>query len=227
MRDRREDILVLADHFLQQFSRAAGRKPLKFSADARKRLEHHDWPGNIRELRNLLERVAYLCQADKVETTDLAFILRPTKDDTERFSGLDLAGATDAFQKEHIKQAIEKAGGHMGDAAKLLGLHRPNLYRKMRHAGDGDEVVVASWIAWRQEMLQETPKSPTTVVVPPSLLKLLPTLLIGGLGMVGGLFFIIGLRTIWLVLGAAVGVLMVLTFVAAAITQRPRSYHRT
>jgi hypothetical protein len=60
------------------------------------------------------------------------------------------------------------------------------------------------------------------VIVPPSLLKLLPTLMVGGLGMAGGLFFIIGLRTIWLVLGAAVGVLMVLTFVAAAITQRPR-----
>ncbi len=135
LRDRREDILVLAEHFLQQFCRAAGRKPLKISADARKRLEHHDWPGNIRELRNLLERVAYLCQGDKVEAADLAFILRPTKDDTERFSGFDLAGATDAFQKEHIKQAIEKAGGHMGDAAKLLGLHRPNLYRKMRMLG--------------------------------------------------------------------------------------------
>ena len=135
LRERREDILILADHFLQQFSRAAGRKPLKISADARKRLEHHDWPGNVRELRNLLERVAYLCPADKVEAADLAFILRPAKGDVDRFSGLDLAAATDAFQMEHIKQAIEKTGGHMGEAAKLLGLHRPNLYRKMRMLG--------------------------------------------------------------------------------------------
>jgi Nif-specific regulatory protein len=132
LRERREDVLVLADHFLRQFSRDAGRKQLKLSAEARKRLEHHDWPGNIRELRNLLERVAYLCPGDKVEAADLAFILRPAKADSDRFSDLNLADATDAFQREHIQEAIDKAGGHMGEAAKILGLHRPNLYRKMR-----------------------------------------------------------------------------------------------
>src|SRR5207245_1901564 len=66
LRDRREDILVLAEHFLGQFCRDAGRKPLKLSAAARKRLEQHNWPGNVRELRNLLERVAYLGPHDKV-----------------------------------------------------------------------------------------------------------------------------------------------------------------
>jgi transcriptional regulator with GAF, ATPase, and Fis domain len=132
LRERREDILVLADHFLRQFSRDAGRKQLRLSAEARKRLEHHDWPGNIRELRNLLERVAYLCPGDKVEAADLAFILRPAKADADRFSNLNLADATDAFQRAHIQEAIDKAGGHMGEAAKILGLHRPNLYRKMR-----------------------------------------------------------------------------------------------
>jgi Nif-specific regulatory protein len=135
LRDRREDILVLAEHFLHQFCKQAGRKPLKLSAEAKKRLEQHDWPGNIRELRNLLERVAYLCAGDKVEAADLAFILRPGKADAERFANLNLADATDAFQREHIQWAIDKAGGHMGEAAKILGLHRPNLYRKMRMLG--------------------------------------------------------------------------------------------
>ena len=121
--------------FLRQFSKDAGRKPLKISAEARKRLEHHDWPGNIRELRNLLERVAYLCPNDKVDAADLAFILRPAKADGKQFGNLNLADATDGFQREHIQQAIEKAGGHMGEAAKILGLHRPNLYRKMRMLG--------------------------------------------------------------------------------------------
>ncbi len=136
LRDRRDDILVLAEHFLTQFCRQAGRKPLKFSAEAKKRLEQHDWPGNVRELRNLLERVAYLCPHDKIGAEDLSFILRPAKDDEEtRFAGQALAEATDAFQREHIRQAIERAGGHMGDAAKALGLHRPNLYRKMKLLG--------------------------------------------------------------------------------------------
>ena len=135
LRDRREDILILAEFFLRQFSKDAGRKPLKISADARKRLEHHDWPGNIRELRNLLERIAYLCPNDKVDAADLAFILRPGKAEGKSYSDLNLADATDHFQRDHIQQAIDKAGGHMGEAAKILGLHRPNLYRKMRMLG--------------------------------------------------------------------------------------------
>ena len=136
LRERRDDILVLAEYFLQTFCKNAGRKPLKIGAEARKRLEQHDWPGNIRELRNLLERVAYLCPNDRIEVADLAFILRPAKgNDSERFAELNLSDATDAFQREHIQQAIEKTGGHMGEAARVLGLHRPNLYRKMHMLG--------------------------------------------------------------------------------------------
>ena len=136
LRERHDDVLVLAEHFLEQFCRQARRKPLKIGADAQKRLQQHDWPGNVRELRNLLERIAYLCPHDKIGAADLAFILRPAKQNDEaRFAGQALADATDAFQREHIRQAIDRAGGHMGDAAKALGLHRPNLYRKMKMLG--------------------------------------------------------------------------------------------
>jgi transcriptional regulator with GAF, ATPase, and Fis domain len=135
LRDRRDDILVLADHFMAQFCKEAGRKPLKFSADARKRLEQHEWPGNVRELRNLLERVAYLCPNDKVEAADLAIIQRVSKDAVNPYAEMTLAEATDAFQRDHIKYGIERAGGNVSEAAKLLGLHRPNLYRKMKLLG--------------------------------------------------------------------------------------------
>lgn len=136
LRERRDDVLVLAEHFLAQFCRQAGRKPLKVSADAKKRLEGHDWPGNVRELRNLLERVAYLCPNEKIDVADLAFILRPAQPGADaRWTGQALAEATDEFQRQHIRQAIDRAGGHMGQAAKALGLHRPNLYRKMRMLG--------------------------------------------------------------------------------------------
>jgi transcriptional regulator with GAF, ATPase, and Fis domain len=135
LRERRDDVMVLAEYFMQQFCREAGRKTLKFSADARKRMEQHDWPGNVRELRNLLERVAYLCPNDKIDAADLAFILRPGKDAANPYSELTLAEATDAFQRDHILAAIERAGENMSDAAKLLGLHRPNLYRKMKLLG--------------------------------------------------------------------------------------------
>src|SRR5262249_41720329 len=110
----------------------AGRKTLKFSPEARKRLEQHDWPGNVRELRNLLERIAYLCPGDRIEPADLVFTLRPTPDQEQHYEGLSLADATHAFQVAHTRRAIDGGGGTMSDAARLLGLHRPNLYRKMR-----------------------------------------------------------------------------------------------
>jgi Nif-specific regulatory protein len=132
LRERREDILVLAEHFLDQFCRDAGRRPLRLSAEARKRLEQHEWPGNVRELRNLLERVAYLCPEEKVEASDLAFILRPAAKEEDRYADLGLAEATREFERDHIKRAIERARRNMSEAAKLLGLHRPNLYRKMK-----------------------------------------------------------------------------------------------
>ena len=133
LRERPEDILVLAEHFLREFCVQARRAPLKLSAEARRRLQAHSWPGNIRELRNLMERVAFLCAGDKVETDDLAFILSPDKDDVTQFSpDMGLAEATDEFQKDYIRQAVKRVRGNMSEAARLLGLHRSNLYRKIR-----------------------------------------------------------------------------------------------
>ena len=105
----------------------------QFSEAARARLESHSWPGNVRELRNLMERLAYLSTEDCVEVEDLAFILSP-RGGSPLVTNLDqsLAEATLEFQVEYIKRAVERAGGNMTDAASQLGLHRSNLYRKMR-----------------------------------------------------------------------------------------------
>jgi len=134
LRDRREDVLMLAEHFLAKFCRDAGRKTLKLSPEARRRLENHRWPGNVRELRNLLERVAFLSSNERVEADDLVFISRPT-DASEDTAGLPLAEATEAFQRAHIARAIERTRNNLADAAKLLGVHRSNLYRKMKLLG--------------------------------------------------------------------------------------------
>jgi transcriptional regulator with GAF, ATPase, and Fis domain len=133
LRDRGDDILLLADHFLSGFCRRARRKPPKFSADARKRLLQHPWPGNVRELRNLMERLAFLVVGDVIEPGDLAFILSPSPE-TSNLLIVDqpLSSATDRFQIEYIRKAIGRTGGNMSDAADLLGLHRSNLYRKMK-----------------------------------------------------------------------------------------------
>jgi Nif-specific regulatory protein len=136
LRERGDDVMLLAEHFVADFCRKAHRKPLVFSPAARARLEAHAWPGNIRELRNLMERLAYLAPGDRIEADDLAFILSPDTDATPRV-GLDLplAEATDAFQIEYIKRHIDRARGNMSEAAKRMGLHRSNLYRKMRQLG--------------------------------------------------------------------------------------------
>jgi Nif-specific regulatory protein len=136
LRERPEDVLPLARHFLEQFCRQAGRRPLDISPDARRRLQAHSWPGNVRELRNLMERVAFLCRSDQVEVEDLAFILAPqTEEADELAAGVGLSEATIRFQQEYIRKAIKRVQGNMSDAARLLGLHRSNLYRKMRQLG--------------------------------------------------------------------------------------------
>jgi Nif-specific regulatory protein len=136
LRDRGDDILLLAEHFLRQFSRQAGRRPAKFTAAARNRLISHSWPGNVRELRNLMERLAYLSTGERIEADELAFILSPSAGGTSRVdTGLSLSDATDQFQTDYIRQSIERARGNVSLAAKNLGVHRSNLYRKMRQLG--------------------------------------------------------------------------------------------
>jgi Nif-specific regulatory protein len=136
LRDRGSDVLLLAEHFLADFCRKAHRKVLKFTAAARSRLEAHAWPGNIRELRNLMERLAYLSTGERIEAEELAFILSPGGESPALVAiDLPLAQATDRFQIEYIKKHIERAKGNMSGAAKRMGLHRSNLYRKMRQLG--------------------------------------------------------------------------------------------
>jgi Nif-specific regulatory protein len=140
LRERGDDVLLLAEHFLSQFCRNARRKMPKFSAAARKRLLGHAWPGNVRELRNLMERLAYLLPEDrptnKIEAEDLAFILSPRAEQRGSVAiDMSLAEATRVYQIEHIERTIAAAGGNMSEAAERLGLHRSNLYRKMRQLG--------------------------------------------------------------------------------------------
>jgi Nif-specific regulatory protein len=137
LRDRRDDIVPLSEHFLDQFCRDARRPRLKLSAEAKKRLSSHEWPGNVRELRNLMERLAFLAPGPSIESEDLAFILmKPTAAEPGSVpTGLALADATDHFQREYITSALERARGNQAEAARLLGLHRSNLYRKMRQLG--------------------------------------------------------------------------------------------
>lgn len=140
LRDRPEDILLLAEFFLKHFCVHSRRPSLQLSSEARRRLQGHSWPGNVRELRNLMERVAFLSPGERVEADDLAFILSPEKEAHNHLPTADqtLKDATRDFQQVYIRAAIKRAQGNMSQAAEILGLHRSNLYRKMRQL-DMDE----------------------------------------------------------------------------------------
>ena len=138
LRQRGEDVILLAEHFLAEFCARARRATPELSSAARKRLLQHPWPGNIRELRNMMERLAFLTDGDRVEPSDLAFSQAPESAETGISMDLPLADATREFQIEYIRQHIERAGGNMTEAAQRMGLHRSNLYRKMKQLGIGD-----------------------------------------------------------------------------------------
>ena len=136
LRDRPNDVLPLARHFLSGFTAKAGRN-LTLSDAAVRRLQAHAWPGNVRELRNLMERVAFLAPGPTIEPSDLAF-MTPIDKGTEAGAmpvGLSLSDATSDFQARYIESVIARTQRNMTDAAAELGLHRSNLYRKMRQLG--------------------------------------------------------------------------------------------
>lgn len=136
LRERPEDVLPLAEHFLAGFATHARRPKLELSPEARKRMQAHTWPGNVRELRNLMERVAFLAPNDVIGADDLAFILSPDQNRSHEPSlELGLSEATIQFQQEFIRRGIRRVRNNMSEAARLLGLHRSNLYRKMRQLG--------------------------------------------------------------------------------------------
>jgi transcriptional regulator with GAF, ATPase, and Fis domain len=135
--ERGDDVLVLAEHFLSEFSYQIGRQVPRLSPDAKAALKSHDWPGNIRELRNTIERVCYLCSDDQIGSEDLMLtssIAAGGSSVRTAYRGT-LGDATHDFQVDHIQRAIDECDGNMTEAAARLGLHRSNLYRKMRQLG--------------------------------------------------------------------------------------------
>jgi Nif-specific regulatory protein len=133
--ERGDDVLLLAEHFLCAFCRSIGRRVPKFTAAARKRLLAHTWPGNVRELKNLMERLAYLSTEQKIDAEDLAFTDAAQSETSLGQIEGPLSDATRQFQVRYIERTVDRTRGNMSEAARLLGLHRSNLYRKMKQLG--------------------------------------------------------------------------------------------
>jgi len=136
LRDRREDIPLLAEHFLREFTTAYGRKPKELTPEAYKVLEEYHWPGNVRELKNLIERIVILNPQVRVDARHIPLTARRQQDrPLDRFGSLQ--EVREAAEREYILKKLEETNGNVTRTAELLGLERSNLYRKMKTLGIG------------------------------------------------------------------------------------------
>jgi two-component system nitrogen regulation response regulator NtrX len=137
LRDRAEDIPLLADHFLREFTSAYGRKPKELTPEAYAVLSEYHWPGNVRELKNLIERIVILNPQVRVDARHIPLntLRRPAGPAAERFGSLQ--EVREAAERDYILKKLEEANGNVSRTAELLGLERSNLYRKMKTLGIG------------------------------------------------------------------------------------------
>ena len=152
LRDRREDIPQLVDHFLAEFCRENGRPLKRLSAAALQILLAYPWPGNVRELRNVVERMVILCRGIEIGALDVPEDVRAGAGratgsaaspdgkglSTEILAALEshtLREARAAFEKEFLARKLAEFGGNVSRTAEAIGLERTNLHRKMKSYG--------------------------------------------------------------------------------------------
>ena len=136
LRERKEDVPLLARHFLKEFSAQYGRKPRELTDDAVDVLMRYSWPGNVRELRNVIERIVIMNPTtgrfDRKHLPPLVY-----RDGGRRSSGefLTLHQARAAYERDYILKKLDDNHGNISRTAEVLGLERSHLYRKMKTLG--------------------------------------------------------------------------------------------
>ena len=132
LRERREDILPLADHFIERYRSKAHRKLVGFSSMARKTLLAYHWPGNVRELENIIEKAVHVAESERIEAADLGLeeLLRETEQETVSFSK-----EMEAFSRKRIEAVLRRNKGNKARTARELGIHRTQLYRFLEKFG--------------------------------------------------------------------------------------------
>ncbi len=140
LRERLEDFPVLIEHFARQVAAQNGWKEKSFAKDAIDELRRYSWPGNIRELRNVIERLVLLAGEDPVASGDVRLVL-PTSDGAAGASGASASGTgtlaerTEQFEREVLLQEIHRQNFHMTNVARAMGLERSHLYKKCQQLG--------------------------------------------------------------------------------------------
>jgi two-component system nitrogen regulation response regulator NtrX len=142
LRERGDDIIVLARHFVGEVAREYGRRLKQLAPEAEAVLRAFRWPGNVRELRNVIERVMIMVPGDTITAADLAFLgvtapahLRTALEPAAPTTVAPLYTARDDWEREYIRVALSVCDGNISRAADMLGVERSNLYRKMKGLG--------------------------------------------------------------------------------------------
>lgn len=132
LRDRQDDIPLLADHFLKIYSKKYRKEFTGFKPAAIQLLQHYSWPGNIRELQHAIERAIIMAEGTELDSRDFFFLSsKPVAEKVSNNTSLNL----DEVEKNVIQKAIDKNGGNISKAAKELGLTRASLYRRLEKYG--------------------------------------------------------------------------------------------
>ena len=127
LRERKTDIPLLANHFLNKYNHEFGKKIKGFKKEVLDLLAGYDWPGNVRELENLIERLIVLSRGDRIETDKLPPEIKGETTGSPRSAETRFKEAVKKFEADFIRQALEKAEGRKGEAAKQMGIHRNTL----------------------------------------------------------------------------------------------------
>ena len=135
LRRRKEDLEPIADHFLRRFAAETGRKIRGFTPEAREGMQAYHWPGNIRELRNVIERAVVLSQQEWIDTDDLSLSHLAAPGDTDKSGVANKAAfvptTIEEMERRHVLATLEAVGGNKTKAAAILGIERSTLDRKL------------------------------------------------------------------------------------------------
>lgn len=132
LRERGNDVLLLANHFLGKYARESGRSIRGISPEARSLLTQYDWPGNVRELQNAIERAVLFTDSDIIEPRDLPEAIYAHSFAASNCGSPGFRRGITELKKQMLQQAIEQSGGNLTEAARQLGVHRNYVYRLVR-----------------------------------------------------------------------------------------------
>jgi DNA-binding NtrC family response regulator len=137
LRERPEDIALLARHFAVRAAAEAGRPPLQIEDEAMTCLTRHSWPGNVRELQNAIQHAAILCRGDRITRDDLPPRITGAAVSRVSLDGAVASGLTlDELELEYIRATLASVDGNKSEAAAILGIDRKTLYRKLEDTPD-------------------------------------------------------------------------------------------